>query len=776
MKKDIRAKVSIRGAVQGVGFRPFVFRLAVELGLRGWVRNDAGGVFMEMEGRPTCVEEFLSRLRRGKPPRAVIQSMETSFVESRGYHGIEIRQSVASGSRQALILPDIATCGDCLNEIFNPRDRRYHYPFTNCTNCGPRFSIMEALPYDRARTSMRVFTMCPACETEYNQPVDRRFHAQPNACPECGPRLQFLDAGGHVLEEGDRALLGAVLSIRAGKVIAVKALGGFQLLADARQEEVLRELRRRKQREEKPLAVMARDLARANELSRLSQAEELLLTAPEAPIVLLAARPDNGLAPSVAPGNPNIGIMLPSTPLHHLLMRELGFPVIATSGNVSGEPICIDNDEAVSRLQGIADCFLLHDRTIVRHVDDSVARVLLGGEQILRRARGYAPLPVYGNDRRTSVLAVGAHLKNAVALSNDCQIFVSQHIGDLDTPAAHAAFRSVCRDLPELYGVMPEVVARDLHPDYLSSKHAADLGTNVVAVQHHWAHVCSCMVENELDPPVLGLAWDGTGYGADGTIWGGEFLLPQGGSFSRVAHFRTFKLPGGEAAIREPRRCALGLLYEIAGDALFDCPERPPLCHFEKNERALLRQALARGVNAPVTSSIGRLFDAVASLSGLRQRVAYEGQAAMELEFAANGVADNAYACELTGRDPVVIDWEPMLLEILRDVQACFSPGVIAMKFHLALVEAALAVARRIGLERVVLSGGCFQNRFLTERLVQRLREEGFRPYWQQRVPCNDGGIALGQVAAAAWQLKAQQTQVSNVSQKESFHVSSHSR
>jgi hydrogenase maturation protein HypF len=752
-----RARAVVRGAVQGVGFRPFVYRLATELRLAGWVSNTAQGVFIEVEGAGGPVREFLLRLEREKPPRAMISSLEFSILDAAGYEGFAIRASEGSGAKTALILPDIATCPQCREEIFQPGNRRRGYPFTNCTNCGPRFTIIEELPYDRPNTSMKKFAMCPDCAREYHDPTDRRFHAQPNACPRCGPRLEFWDATGNILTRDENALRGAAEEIRAGKIVALKGLGGFQLIADARNESAVQRLRQRKHRSEKPFALMYPSLERAREDNEISGLEERLLLSPEAPIVLLprCSRLDEpGITSAVAPGNPWLGVMLPSTPLHHLLMREIGFPVVATSGNLSDEPICTDEHEALVRLAGIADFFLVHDRPIVRPVDDSVVRIMCGREMVLRRARGYAPLPVHMKTPLPCILAVGAHLKNAVALSVGNEAFISQHIGDLATSEAHSAFRAVAADLPRLYEVTPEIVACDLHPDYLSTKHAARLAAEFDAplhpVQHHWAHVLSCIAENEVELPALGVSWDGTGYGSDGTIWGGEFLLAREDSFERVAHLRPFRLPGGEAAIRQPRRTALGVLFAMSGNEGLDQSDLAPIRDFSKTDLVLIRQMLAKGLQAPVTSSAGRLFDAVASLIGLRQQVSFEGQAAMELEFAIEGGNEEAYPFEIEGGSPLVVNWQPMIEQILCDLRAGRTRGVIAAKFHHALVEMIVVVARRIGEPRVVLTGGCFQNRYLTERTVKRLSEAGFRPYWHQRVPPNDGGIALGQVMDAA--------------------------
>ena len=748
-----RARAVVRGAVQGVGFRPFVYRLAKELDLTGWVSNSAQGVLIEVEGGGSALRDFLVRLEREKPPQAIIQSLQFSFLDAAGYRDFTIRNSEEKGTKTVLMLPDIATCPHCVMEIFQPSNRRHRYPFTNCTNCGPRFTIIEDLPYDRPNTSLKKFAMCPLCEREYHDPADRRFHAQPNACPSCGPHLEFWDSGGNILAHHEAALHLAVEDIRDGKIVALKGLGGFQLLADARNESVVRQLRNRKQCPDKPFALMYPSLEMAREHCRISELEERLLLSPEAPIVLVQ-RWSPPLAPSIAPGNPYLGVMLPSTPLHHLLLRDLGFPVVATSGNHSDEPICTDEHEALERLGGIADFFLVHDRPIVRPVDDSVTRMVRGREMVLRRSRGYAPLPVHLKAPLPCVLAVGANLKNTVALSVGHEVFLSQHTGDLETSQAHAAFRAVAADLPRLYEVTPEIVACDLHPDYLSTKYAAQLAVQVDAplhrVQHQWAHVLSCMAENEVEFPALGVAWDGMGYGPDGTIWGGEFLLAGEKSYERAAHFRQFRLPGVEAALKEPRRAALGVLFEMGGAAALDQKDLAPIRDFSEGDFALIRQMLIKESHPPITSSVGRLFDAVASITGLRQQITFEAQAAMELEFAIQPCVSEAYSFEIKSTAPSVVDWRPMIAEMVEDVQRGLSVGVISAKFHNALVEIIVTVARHVGQTRVVLTGGCFQNRYLTERSVQRLLEEGFRPYWHQRVPTNDGGLALGQIVDAA--------------------------
>jgi hydrogenase maturation protein HypF len=761
-----RLRLTVRGAVQGVGFRPFVYRLASDLDLHGWVRNSTLGVVIEVEGPTETLEAFRLRLERERPPRAFIQSCEASYLDATGGSAdFRILESDATGERRALVLPDIATCPDCRNDILDPGNRRYLYPFTNCTNCGPRFTIIEGLPYDRPLTSMKIFPMCPACRAEYEDPRDRRFHAQPNACSTCGPQLALWDRDGRVLAERGVALARAIEAVRGGAIVGVKGLGGFHLVCDARVGSAVRELRRRKEREEKPLACMFPSLARVREIAVVSDAEERLLVSPEAPIVLLRRRVESpaaeALDPGIAPGNPYLGAMLPYTPLHHLLLAALDFPIVATSGNRSDEPICTDEREALERLSGIADIFLVHDRPIVRHADDSIVRLCAGRELVLRRARGFAPLPVPVPSLGTSaepsapaaprILAVGAFLKNAVAVAARDEAFVGQHIGDLETVQARAAFERAIEDLERLFEIRPEIVACDLHPDYPSTGFARRSGLPVVAVQHHAAHAFACMAENELAPPVLAVSWDGTGYGPDGTVWGGEFLRMTEAGWERVAHLRPFRLPGGDAAVREPRRSALGLLWEMLGEEALAREDLAPVRAFTPAERTGLASMLRRGVQAPLTSSAGRLFDAVAALLDVRQITRFEGQSAMELEFAATGSeARGAYPMTLReGSGCRIVDWEPLVRAALDELHAGARPADVARRFHHALAEAIVAVARAVALPRLVLTGGCFQNALLSELTIARLRAEGFLPYWHQRIPPNDGGIALGQVVAA---------------------------
>ncbi len=763
-----RLRVSVRGAVQGVGFRPFVYRLARELALDGFVQNTPGGVAIEVEGARDALDACLLRLERERPPRAFIHGLEASWLDCAPHDHFEIRPSEASGALTAVVLADIATCDDCRRELFDPGNRRYRYPFVNCTNCGPRFSIIEAMPYDRARTSMRAFTMCGDCAREYHDPDDRRFHAQPNACPACGPRVRLCDGAGAAVAKDDEALHEVAAAIRGGAIVAVKGLGGFHLVVDAGNPAAIGRLRARKHREEKPFAVMFPCLSDVRRGCVVSEAEARLLESPECPIVLVRRRHpagDAGVDADVAPGNPYLGVMLPYTPLHHLLLADVGAPVVATSGNLSEEPIAIDDEEARRRLAGIADLFLIHDRPIVRHVDDSIACVALGRELVMRRARGYAPLPVPVAHPLPPIVAVGGHQKSTVALTVGSHVVISQHLGDLGSGPSAAAFKTTLDDLVALHDAHPEAVAVDLHPDYVSTRHAATLGLPVVGVQHHHAHVLSCMAENELDGPVLGVSWDGTGFGPDGTVWGGEFLVCDGTAFTRVGCLRPFRLPGGERAVREPRRAAFGLLHAMLGPAI-ESGAPGVWAAFTAEERRLLLQALARGLNAPVTSSAGRLFDAVAACVGLRMSARFEAQAAMELEFVADETIGDAYPFRVaggtrydlagTGSLPAaVIDWEPSIRALLADVAAGVSPAVMSGRFHHTLARMIVAAACEAGESRVVLSGGCFQNRLLLARAVTRLREAGFRVYWHQRVPPNDGGLSLGQAVIGARMLAA---------------------
>ena len=716
-----RRRICLYGAVQGVGFRPFVYRLAHELGLRGWVLNCASGLIVEVEGIPAKLADFAYRIEAEKPAPAMVLAREEVVLPLVGFEGFEIRESESEGLVAAGVLPDLATCPQCLSEVLDSDNRRYGYPFTNCTLCGPRYTIVLEIPYDRPNTTMRGFTMCPECRREYEDPENRRFHAQPNACPVCGPALES------ALEEAAKLLA-------EGQIVALKGIGGFQLLADANNELAVSELRRRKHREEKPFAVMMPDLNTVRSYCLVSDAEAEALMGAAAPIVLLEPASEKRLAPNVCMRSPWVGVMLPYSPLHHLLMRSFPHPVVATSGNRTEEPIAIDNGEARERLSAIADRLVLHNRPVARPCDDSVVRFSRGRPALLRRARGYAPLPLRVPDPLPRVLAVGAHLKNTVALGMGRQVVVSQHIGDLDSLESRQAFEHTIEDLCRLYRFEPEFIACDLHPDYASTIWARQRGLPLVSVQHHHAHLAACAAENEVRGPYLGVCWDGTGYGLDGTIWGGEIFVVEGGTFQRVSHLRTFPLPGGEAAVREGWRCAISVLTEC-GIRDWD----PGESEMRVNS---VRTMLARRVNATLTSSVGRLFDAVAALTGVARHNHFEGQAAMLLEAVRAPLVLQAYPILLQGGKA---DWRGLIEAVLVGVRHGIPASRISALFHNALLEWITSVAEEVRIHQVLLSGGVFQNRYLTEGACQRLERKGFRVYTHQLVPPNDGGIALGQ-------------------------------
>lgn len=770
-----RLHLDIEGAVQGVGFRPHVHRLARELGLTGWVLNDGQGVQVEVEGPPELLRLFQERLRQDPPARAVITEMDGHWQVAEGSTEFLIRVSAERGTPTVFVLPDLAVCEACLADIRKNGGRRRDYAFTNCTECGPRLSIVRKLPYDRPHTTMAGFALCDACEDEYGDPTDRRFHAQPNACPACGPHLGWWDGlgkpllgvgteGGGSAEADESIVDAAAAALREGRIVAVKGLGGFHLLADAASEKTVRRLRRRKHREAKPLALMVRDVEEARRLADVDEASATLLRSPEAPILLLPALPDAPLAPSVAPGNPRIGLMLPCTPLHVLLLEAFGGPVVATSGNRSDEPIATGNDQAVDRLRGVADHFLVHDRPIQRPVEDSVVGMNGGAPQFIRRARGYAPLPVPLADEVASLLAVGGHLKNTVAVSRGRNVFVSSHVGDLEAPEARDAFRQAVADFLELYRIEPRAVVHDSHPDYASTRWACDEGPRDVpriAVQHHHAHLASVLAENGVPPdhdPVLGIIWDGTGFGPDGTVWGGEFMVGGYLEAPRAARIRPFPLPGGERAVREPRRAALGILHSSGMDihAAGDFTRTA----FSPEERRVLNRAVDHDLNAPLTSSAGRLFDALASLLGLCQYARFEGEAAMLLEFAADPHERGTYLMSYREPDweshgPAILDWEPMVEAALADQLQGVPVTTIAARIHNGLVDAMVRTAEMAGLETVALSGGCFLNHRLLAHAVRALGQRGHRVLVNRRVPPGDGGLALGQVAVAGARLQA---------------------
>jgi hydrogenase maturation protein HypF len=749
-----RLRLAVQGAVQGVGFRPFVYRLADEMGVTGWVANGPQGVTMEAEAAINVLREFADRMRAEAPPQAAIHGIESTFVPPVGDHEFVIRSSSAIGERTAVVLPDIATCDDCRRQLHDAADRRAGYAFINCTNCGPRFSIITVLPYDRPNTTMQQFVMCAACAAEYNNPADRRFHAQPNACPECGPAVSIWTANGEPMHVDDPIAAGA-RALRNGLIVAVKGVGGFHLMVNACDGTAVNRLRLLKRRGTKPFAVMVPNAESAAEWCEMPEVALGLLQSSAAPIVLLRKLPRFALAEGIAPDNPNVGVLVPYSPLHHLLMQELQLPIVATSGNLSEEPICVDEREAVERLRGIADVFLMHNRPIERHVDDSVAFVAAGEPRMLRRARGYAPMPVLLHEGVPNILAVGAHMKNTIAVSKGKQVFISQHIGDLDAAESQQAFERVTRDFLRLYESNPVAIAHDMHPEYASTlfAHRAGLLPQAirVPVQHHHAHLASCLAENGVATAALGIIWDGTGYGMDGTVWGGEFLLGDASSFERVATLRSFRLPGGDVAAREPRRIAIAMLYEMLGDGAFEAG-LPLLTDLPDATASVLNTMLQQGVRSPWTTSAGRLFDGVASILNLRHRSEFEGDAAMALEYAADPGERGAYALPLsTHLDGVlVLDWVAMLDDLIRDQSRGVETAVMAARVHNALVNGLVEVARTVGQPRVALSGGCFQNRRLLEHSARALVHDGFEVLMHRQVPPNDGGISLGQIAVAA--------------------------
>jgi hydrogenase maturation protein HypF len=741
----VRTAVLVTGVVQGVGFRPFVYSLATGLGLTGLVGNDTDGVFAEVEGPPAAVAEFLRRLEAEAPPLARIEQVTTRAISpARSEKSFVIAASTSGGPRRTLVSADTATCADCLREMTDPADRRYRYPFINCTNCGPRFTIVRDVPYDRPRTTMAPFAMCAACAAEYHDPADRRFHAQPTCCPACGPRLT-LDG-----EEKDPIEAAAAL-LRNGQILAIKGLGGYHLAADAGCEAAVAGLRSRKHREDKPFAVMTADLATAKELAEVDAAAAALITSPARPIVLLPRKPAAGIAPAAAPGNRQLGIMLPYTPLHHLLIKATGRPIVLTSGNVSDEPIVYRDEEALERLGGIADAFLTHDRAIHVRTDDSVARTFRGRPMIQRRSRGYVPEPLTMKSTfRRPVLACGAELKNTFCLAQGQHAFVSHHVGDLENAETLASFTAGIEHFRRLFDIEPQVIAHDLHPEYLSTKYALDLAEadpslDLVGVQHHHAHIAACLADNGERGPVIGVAFDGTGYGPDGTIWGGEFLVADLKASERGGHLAPVPMPGGAAAIRQPWRMAAAYL----GDDATAVARRHP-----DHWRAILAMA-ANGVNSPLTSSAGRLFDAAAALLGVRDTINYEGQAAIELEQLADPAEEEAYPAGLEyGTGPFQARGSDLLHAVAADRTGGVPAPVIAARFHhgvAALIEAGcLALRDQHGLDAVALSGGVFQNTFLLDATVTRLEARGFRVLLHARVPCNDGGISLGQAVIAA--------------------------
>ena len=751
------ARINIRGVVQGVGFRPFVYRLAHQHNLNGWVRNTSGNVEIAIEGAERSVSGFISDMGAKAPPLARIDDIETSFCSPQGYTSFEIRESLSQEGKYQLVSSDIATCDDCRKEIFDSTDRRHRYPFTNCTNCGPRFTIIEGIPYDRPNTTMRHFQMCPHCQREYEDPLDRRFHAQPNACPVCGPRLSLVDGDCNPVA-GDDPMKTASDLVKAGNILALRGLGGFQLACDATDSEAVRRLRERKHRPSKPFAVM---LATTEDIERhcmLSDEERDLLQSAESPIVLVRwKQASSDICQAVAPGLNYLGAMLPYTPLHHLLLRETALPLVMTSGNLSKEPIAKDNDEALQRLGRIADYFLLHDRDIFARYDDSVAMVE-GMPQLIRRARGYAPYPISLPFISKQVLACGAELKNTFCLTKDEHAFLSQHIGDMENEETLEHFEHTIELYKRLFRIEPEAIACDMHPEYLATKYAIETakhrGLPLITVQHHHAHIASCLIDNGAEGPAIGVALDGTGYGTDGTIWGGEFMVADCAGFKRAGHLEYVPLLGGEAAIKNPYRMALSYIWTLLGK---DFPiEGLPMANLDHSTIEVLKQQLERGVNCPLTSSAGRLFDAVSALARVRGEIDYEAQAAIELEMLApdGDFKGETYPFSIVEREGVrVIQLVELFGEVMSEVRSGTPASAISSRFHHTVAsivsEMCKLISNDTSITQVALSGGVFQNRLLLRLTASALREEGFAVLTHRTVPANDGGVSLGQAIVA---------------------------
>jgi hydrogenase maturation protein HypF len=763
-----RARIVVRGVVQGVGFRPFIYRLAGEYKLSGWVLNSTEGVIIEVEGSSVELEKFTSDITNRAPPLAVIEKIESSILPPIGHESFFIHTSKSREDKFVLISPDISVCTDCLKELFDPLDRRYLYPFINCTNCGPRFSIIKDIPYDRPKTTMSAFELCPECEHEYHNPADRRFHAQPNACPSCGPKVWLVStkAPNSNIADGHEAIITAQYMLNEGVVIAIKGIGGFHLACDATNNSAVHLLRQRKNRVNKPFAVMAVSCKDVEEYCYVSQEEKSLLESPQRPIVLLRRRAGTPISDAVAPNNSQLGVMLPYAPLHYLLLEEMRKAInnpllVMTSGNMSEEPIAIENKEALERLSTLADVFLLHDRDIHLRCDDTVTRVFDGKEALIRRSRGYAPFPVRLKFRAKQILACGSELKNVFCATRDNYAFLSQHIGDMQNLETLNSFKSGVEHFKNVFRISPEVIAYDLHPEYLTTKYAMGLyqaeakqaanKLKFVAVQHHHAHIASCMAENGLHEAVIGIAFDGTGYGDDGQIWGGEFLVADYKQYKRRAHFKYVPLPGGDNAIRKPYRMALSYLDELPKASIKDLDISDRI---DPLELSIVKKQIENRINSPLTSSCGRFFDAVSSLLGVCDVNGYEGEAAIDLEMLADENYEGKYFWPISAsKFPVIINHNPVLYDIICDLRIGVPVTIISAKFHntvAAMISEVCGLIRdKDGLNQVALSGGVFQNIYLLKRAISLLKDAGFDVYVHNQVPCNDGGIALGQAVIA---------------------------
>ncbi len=750
-------KIYIEGIVQGVGFRPFIFKLANEFNLKGYIYNDTNGVYIEVEGEESAIDEFIKSIPEKAPPLALVEKILTEPCEVKGYTEFFIEKSKGGEEKFVLISPDVSTCEDCLRELFDPKDRRFRYPFINCTNCGPRFTIIIDVPYDRAKTTMSVFKMCDKCESEYHDPSNRRFHAQPNACPVCGPSLKLLDSEFNEIKCFD-AIKETSKILKDGFIVAIKGLGGYHLACDALNNQAVAELRKRKMRIEKPFAIMIPSIEWLDKICVYSEEELKLLTSIQRPIVLIRKKENCPIADEVAPRNAYLGVMLPYTPLHHLLMKEVNIPLVMTSGNLTEEPIAYKDDDAFERLRNIADFFLIHNREIHIRCDDSVSIVINKKPTMIRRSRGYVPYPVkIPFETKKHILAVGGHLKNTFCFLKGRYAFLSHHIGDLENWATLKSLIEGIEHFKKLFDLNPEIIAYDMHPEYLSTKYALDLDISVkIPVQHHHAHVVSCMTENNLSEPVIGVAFDGTGFGTDGKIWGGEFLIAEPSKFERFAHFEYVPLPSGEAGIKEPWRMAVSYLYSTFKDDFLnlEIPLVKKLIQNESNKLKILLKMIEKGINSPLTSAVGRLFDAVSAICDVRLKVNYEAQAAMEFQMLADESEVDSYNFEIIDdKKPWVITFKSGIKEIVEDILKGVSVQKISGKFHNTIADIICRISEKVREEtkinKVVLSGGVFQNSLLTEKTILKLTKAGFQVYTHSKVPPNDGGISLGQAVVA---------------------------
>lgn len=762
------ARISVRGIVQGVGFRPFVYGLATKHSLKGWVCNTSEDVKIEIEGEANAIKQFQLELQTDTPPLAQIEDIAVSYHSTTGYNNFEIRHSITEEGKYQLISPDIATCHDCLNELLNPDDRRYRYPFINCTNCGPRFTIIEDIPYDRPKTTMRHFQMCSQCQVEYDNPMDRRFHAQPNACPECGPRLELFDARGKIVAGSDPIATTSQF-LREGKIVAIKGLGGFLLACDASNKAAIETLRQRKKRPFKPFAIMVANMDEVKKHCYTSPEEEELLSSPQSPIVLLRWKVNSSVTPEVASNLKYLGVMLPYTPLHHILLRDTMLPLVMTSGNLSEEPIAKDNEEALKRLSGIADLFLIHNRDIYSRYDDSVAIVERKTCQLIRRARSYAPSPIRLKFKAAQVLGCGAQMKNTFCLTKDNYAFLSQHIGDLENIETLEHFDNTISLYKKLFRIQPEIIAHDLHPDYLSTRYAMELGLSgikLMPVQHHHAHIVSCMIDNGLETPVIGVSFDGTGFGNDGHIWGGEFLVADYQGFTRMGQLEYLPLPGGDAATRKPYRIAISYILSLLGEDILNnliskaMNHSQPSCmqHISEVEIQVIKHQLENKLNSPLTSSMGRLFDAISALIGIRGIVHYEGQAAVELEMAAyvgkHASSEESYPYHIVEDQGIkIVRLTDLLSAVVEDSAQNIAQSIISSRFHNTIAQIASTMCQQLadetGIRQVALSGGVFQNRLLLTKTITLLKNNSLKVFTHRQVPCNDGGISLGQAIVA---------------------------